>query len=75
MSEVERWTADDIPDLSGATAVVTGANSGVGYEAALELARHGADVTLACRSEARGEGAVHRIVRDIPDAKCRICAT
>ena len=46
------------------TAVVTGANNGVGYETALELARHGADVTLACRSISRGESALRRIKND-----------
>jgi NAD(P)-dependent dehydrogenase (short-subunit alcohol dehydrogenase family) len=52
-----RWTADQIPDLSGRHAVVTGANSGLGLVTALELARHGADVTLAVRDQARGETA------------------
>lgn len=62
------WTAADIPDLTGMTAVVTGANSGLGYETALELARHGADVTLACRSLSRGESALRRIKNDSPGA-------
>jgi len=52
-----RWTADQIPDLSGRHAVVTGANSGLGFVTALELARHGADVTLAVRDQAKGDAA------------------
>jgi NAD(P)-dependent dehydrogenase (short-subunit alcohol dehydrogenase family) len=52
-----RWTAADLPDLSGRAAIVTGANSGIGRVAALELARAGAAVTLAVRDTAKGEAA------------------
>jgi NAD(P)-dependent dehydrogenase (short-subunit alcohol dehydrogenase family) len=50
-----------IPDLTGCTAVVTGANSGIGLPTALELARHGAHVFVACRSPERGHAAVTHI--------------
>ncbi len=62
------WTTDDIPDLSGRTAVVTGANSGLGFESALALARAGADVVLACRDQAKGAAALDRIRQSVPDA-------
>ncbi|WP_330333357.1 oxidoreductase [Streptomyces sp. NBC_00536] len=62
------WTAKDIPDQSGRTAVVTGANSGIGYVAARELARRGARVVLACRSETRGRAAEALIRREVPGA-------
>ncbi|WP_330238689.1 oxidoreductase [Streptomyces sp. NBC_00525] len=55
------WSARDIPDQSGRTAVVTGANSGIGLITARELARCGARVLLACRDERRGEEAAARI--------------
>jgi NAD(P)-dependent dehydrogenase (short-subunit alcohol dehydrogenase family) len=55
------WTAADIPDLSGRRAVVTGANSGLGFEIARQLAAHGAQVALAVRDVARGEDAKQRI--------------
>ena len=55
------WTAEDIPDLSGRRAVVTGANSGLGLQIALQLAGHGAAVTLAVRDLAKGEDAAARI--------------
>jgi NAD(P)-dependent dehydrogenase (short-subunit alcohol dehydrogenase family) len=55
------WTAADIPDLSGRHAVVTGANSGLGFQIARELARHGANVVLAVRDVGRGEEAARRI--------------
>src|ERR1700735_3414850 len=52
------WTAADIPDQSGRTAVVTGSNSGLGLVAARELARHGCSVVLAVRDTAKGSDAV-----------------
>ncbi len=63
-----RWKASDIPDQSGKVAVVTGANSGLGYHTALELARNGARVVVASRSDVRGKEAVARIVAAVPDA-------
>ncbi|MBV8984502.1 MAG: SDR family oxidoreductase [Acidimicrobiia bacterium] len=67
-----KWTANDIPDLSGKTAVVTGANSGLGYETALALARHGASVVMACRDEGRGTEAVERLRTEAPDASVEL---
>jgi NAD(P)-dependent dehydrogenase (short-subunit alcohol dehydrogenase family) len=62
------WTTDDIPDLSGRTAVVTGANSGLGFESALALARAGAEVVLACRDQTKGADAAGRITGSVPSA-------
>jgi NAD(P)-dependent dehydrogenase (short-subunit alcohol dehydrogenase family) len=62
------WTADSIPDQTGRTAVVTGANSGLGYVTARELARHGARVVLAVRNETRGAAALAKLTAELPDA-------
>ena len=63
------WTAQDIPDLSGRTAVVTGASSGIGEEAATALAAKGARVVLAVRDAGRGAAARSRILKRHPSAQ------
>ncbi|HTJ34670.1 MAG TPA: oxidoreductase [Dactylosporangium sp.] len=55
------WTIDQIGDQTGRVALITGANTGVGYQTALALARRGARVVLACRDEQRGRAAAARI--------------
>ena len=66
------WSTQDIPDLTGRTAVVTGANSGLGKETARELARKGARVVMACRSQRRAQEAADDIRRDVPEADLAI---
>ncbi|WP_217546222.1 oxidoreductase [Streptomyces sp. GbtcB6] len=56
-----KWNASDLPGLSGRTAVVTGANSGLGFTAADALARAGAHVVLAVRDPERGRAAAARV--------------
>ncbi len=60
------WTIEDIPSLTGRVAVVTGANSGLGYETALALAGAGAHVVLACRDQVKGSDALDRIAQASP---------
>ena len=62
------WTTSDVPVLSGRTAIVTGGNSGIGFQAARVLARKGADVVLACRNPAKGTEALRTIVAESPHA-------
>ncbi len=67
-----KWNAENIPDQSSKVAIVTGANSGIGYEMARELARKGATVVLACRSQSRGETALSQIRTENPNANVEL---
>jgi NAD(P)-dependent dehydrogenase (short-subunit alcohol dehydrogenase family) len=64
----QKWTAADVPDQSGRIAVVTGANSGLGYDTAAVLADKGAHVVLAVRNIDKGKEAVDRIKAASPNA-------
>jgi NAD(P)-dependent dehydrogenase (short-subunit alcohol dehydrogenase family) len=67
-----KWTTEDMPNLAGKTAVVTGANSGIGYEMVRALIRKGAMVILACRNKDKGEAAVRQIAQECPGAKAEL---
>jgi NAD(P)-dependent dehydrogenase (short-subunit alcohol dehydrogenase family) len=67
-----KWTADDLPDLAGKTIVITGANSGIGYEAAVQFARKRAAVVLACRSVDKGRAAADQIEARTPGAAVEV---
>ena len=66
------WTADDIPPQAGRTVVITGANSGIGYEAARQLVAKGAHVVLACRDQAKGRRALESITAAQPSASVEL---
>jgi len=66
------WSYEDIPDQSGRVAIVTGANTGIGYETASALARKGASVVLACRNPDKGADAVARIEALEPSGSARL---
>jgi NAD(P)-dependent dehydrogenase (short-subunit alcohol dehydrogenase family) len=66
MTRNRDWTAEDMPDLTGKTAVVTGGNSGIGFTAARELARHRAHVILACRDRGKAQEAIAQIHALLP---------
>jgi len=67
-----KWTTDDIPDQSGRTFLVTGANSGLGLETTRALARSGAHVVMAVRNEAKGRAAAEAVTATVPDADLEI---
>jgi NAD(P)-dependent dehydrogenase (short-subunit alcohol dehydrogenase family) len=63
---MSKWTTADIPDQTGRVAVITGANTGLGYDTALALAEHGAHVVLAVRNLDKGKDAAARITANGP---------
>jgi len=63
-----RWDTKDMPDLSGKTAVVTGANSGLGFHTASALAAKGAHVVMACRDAGKANAAAAEIRSAAPNA-------
>jgi NAD(P)-dependent dehydrogenase (short-subunit alcohol dehydrogenase family) len=72
MTMAAHWTARDVPDQRDRLAIVTGANSGIGFNIARELAAHGGDVVLACRDLSRATDAAERIRAEIPAARLRV---
>jgi NAD(P)-dependent dehydrogenase (short-subunit alcohol dehydrogenase family) len=66
-----KWTTADIPSQKAKLAVVTGANSGIGWHTALELARADSEVILTARTRTKGQDGVDRILQQIPQAKVR----
>jgi NAD(P)-dependent dehydrogenase (short-subunit alcohol dehydrogenase family) len=69
---MSKWTTADIPDQKGRTAIVTGANTGLGFETAAALAERGARVVLAVRNLDKGKDALSRIVAATPGAEVEL---
>jgi NAD(P)-dependent dehydrogenase (short-subunit alcohol dehydrogenase family) len=67
-----KWTQNDIPDQQGKLIIVTGGNSGIGYEAAMALAGRNAHVILAVRSMDKGEEAAREIRQRHPQAQVTV---
>jgi NAD(P)-dependent dehydrogenase (short-subunit alcohol dehydrogenase family) len=63
------WSVANIASQQGRRVVITGGNSGIGFHTALELARHGAEVILPARTQAKAQDAVVRIRAEVPNAK------
>ena len=68
----DHWTTANMPDLTGKVIIVTGANSGIGYEAAKEFARKGAQTILACRSMDKAQAALAELQAEVPQAQAEI---
>ncbi len=69
---MNKWTPKDIPSQAGKLAIITGANSGIGYHTALELARAGAAVILACRNAQKAEAAKAKLLAALPQASVEV---
>lgn len=66
------WTENDVPDQSGRIALVTGANSGLGFHVSRVLAHQGARVLMACRNPVKGREALARVRRAVPAAEVEL---
>jgi NAD(P)-dependent dehydrogenase (short-subunit alcohol dehydrogenase family) len=66
------WTITRTRRLDGKTAVVTGANSGLGFQTAKQLAGHGAHVVMACRDSQRGKDALERLQSEVPGSDVEV---
>nr|MDQ2716748.1 SDR family NAD(P)-dependent oxidoreductase [Chloroflexota bacterium] len=69
---MNNWTVNDIPDLHGRVALVTGANSGLGLETTRALATHGAHVIMAVRTLDKGRRAEAEIKQAVPGASIEV---
>ncbi|MBC8507496.1 MAG: SDR family NAD(P)-dependent oxidoreductase [Anaerolineales bacterium] len=68
----EKWATANIPDMQGKTIIITGANSGIGYEAARALAAKRATLIMACRSLDKGHQAIQQILAESPEADLKL---
>ena len=72
MAIKRKWTSEDIPDLAGSVALVTGGNSGLGFETVKALAGKHTHVILACRDTVKGNAAQEQICQQTPDASIEV---
>ena len=69
---MDKWNLENVKDLKGKNIIVTGANTGLGFETAQALAKKGANVIMACRSQKRAQEAKDKILSKYPEAKIDI---
>src|SRR5688572_1892736 len=68
---MNKWNIEQVPSQLGKVAIVTGANSGIGYETALGLAKKDIEVILACRNLQKAKEAKTKIVKEYPKAQIK----
>ena len=74
MTATNQWTTKDMPDQGGRVVIVTGANSGLGFETSKAMAARGAEVVMACRNMEKGKAAAREIREEVPDARLNLMA-
>ena len=72
MSQKQKWTPEMMPDYTGKVIVVTGANSGLGFEAVREFARRGGRIVMACRNLEKGDAALSQLRTEQPAARAEL---
>ena len=69
-----KWTQQDIPDMTGKVVIITGANSGLGLESTKALAEKGASAVMACRNPRKAEEAKAEVLATNPAARLDVMA-
>jgi len=69
---MSKWTVENIPNMTGKVVIITGANSGMGFEASKALSRNGAKVILACRNKQKAIVALAELKKEVSEAKAEI---
>ncbi|MEM7336089.1 MAG: SDR family NAD(P)-dependent oxidoreductase, partial [Chloroflexota bacterium] len=69
-----KWTQNDMPDLTGKVVVITGANSGLGLESTKMMAAKGATIVMACRNVSKAEKAKAEVLKSVPNANLDLMA-
>ena len=68
----EKWTEKDIPDLAGKVIIITGANSGIGFQNSIQFTRKHGTVIIACRNIDKGQKSLDKLKKKVPDAQVEL---
>lgn len=68
----KKWSEKDIPDLTGKVIIITGANNGIGFQNVIQFAKKHATVIMACRNMDKGQKALDKVKKKVPEAQVEL---